>query len=262
MPRLIPFRLAAACAPALTLSLVLSLSVLLLGGSAAYAKGKGVPVTVRVVGGGGKLLAERSLWAGTTAVPTSPKATCFGAGTGGTGKPVRLPGATALGALAQAVKSDHALSPLLITNHFSFGLAICGVGGDLVKHGSESSWYLKVNHRGAAVGGDQVKLHAGDEVLWDLASSYPYPDELALRAPARARAGKAFAVRAFSYDEKGRREPAAGVKVTGAAGLTGADGRVEVKLSHPARLVARASGEITSARVPVCIGRSCPGGGR
>lgn len=261
MPRITPFRLAAACAPAL----ILSLCALLLVGPAAAARGraaKGVPVTVRVVGSGGKLLAERSLRAGTTAVPTSPKATCFGAGTGGSGKPVKLRGATALGALAEAVQSDRALRPLLVTNHFSFGLAICGVGGDLVKQGSEGSWYLKVDHRAASVGGDQVKLHAGDEVLWDLAPSYPYPDELALRAPARAKAGRAFGVRAFSYDEKGRRRPAAGVRVTGAAQATGADGRTTVTLSHPARLVARASGEITSARAPVCLGRRCPAGSR
>jgi hypothetical protein len=254
MPRIIPFRLAAACVSALTLALFISL----LACAGAFAKG--VPVTVRVVGDSGKVLGERSLRAGTTEIPTSPKAACFGSGTGGTGKPVRLAGATALGALAQMVESDRALRPLLVTNHFSFGLAICGVGGDVVKHGSESSWYLKVNHKAASVGGDQVKLRAGDEVLWDLASSYPYPDELALQAPARAKAGRAFTVRAFAYDEKGKRKPAAGVKVTGAAGVTGADGRVEVTLSRPARLVARASGEITSARVPICLGGKCPAG--
>ncbi len=250
MPRFIPFRLAAACVPALVLSLLFCASAL----------AKGVPVTVRVVGSGGKLLAQRSLRAKTTAVPTSPKAACFGNGSGGSGKPVRLPGATALGALGEAVQADRGLRPLLVTDHFSFGLAICGVGGDMVKSGSESSWYLKVNHRSQAVGGDQVKLHAGDEVLWDLAPSYPYPDELALQAPARAKAGKAFTVRAFSYDEKGKRTPAAGVKVTGAAALTGADGRAEVTLSRPARLVARKSGEITSGRVAVCLGRRCPAG--
>jgi len=258
MPRIIPFRPAAACVSALVLFVTMSVSLF----ASAGAFAKGVPVTVRVVGDSGKVLGERSLNAGTTAIPTSPKATCFGAGSGGTGKPVKLTGATALGALAQAVESDRALRPLLVTDHFSFGLAICGVGGEMVKHGSEASWYLKVNHRAAAVGGDQVKLRAGDEVLWDLASSYPYPDELALQAPARAQAGRAFTVRAFSYDEKGKRRPAAGVRVSGAAGLTDAHGRVRVTLSKPARLVARGSGEITSARVPVCLGRRCPGGGK
>lgn len=249
MPRFIPFRLAAACMLALSLTLAV----------AAVASAKGVPVTVRVVGSGNKVLAEKALRAKTTSVPTSPKATCFGAGTGGTGKPVTLQGPTALGALGQAVSGDRALRPLLVTDHFSFGIAICGVGGDVVKSGSESSWYLKVDHKAQSVGGDQVKLHAGDEVLWDLAPSYPYPDELALSAPAKATAGMPFAVRAWSYDEKGKRTPAAGVQVTGAKAPTGADGRTMVTLSRPARLVATSSEEITSARVAVCVGGSCPG---
>ncbi|HEX8753141.1 MAG TPA: hypothetical protein VF731_06980 [Solirubrobacterales bacterium] len=250
MPRITPFRLAAVCMLALSIPLV----------PAAAAMGKGVPVTVRVVGTAGKVLAEKPVAAKTTTIPTSPKATCFGKGTGGSGKPVTLPGATALGALGEAVGADSVLRPLLVTDHFSFGIAICGVGGDLVKAGSESSWYLKVNHRAQSVGGDQVKLHAGDEVLWDLAPSYPYPDELALSAPAKATAGQPFTVRAFSYDEKGKRTPAAGVAVTGAAMPTGSDGRTTVTLSKPARLVATASDEITSARVPVCLGGKCPGG--
>lgn len=253
MPRIIPFRLAAACTSALILSLVASLSF------AAGAPAKGVPVTVRVVGTGGKLLAERSLQAKTTTIPTSRKATCFGAGTGGTGKPVTLPGATALGALTEAVDTDSGLRPLLVTDHFSFGLAICGVGGEVVKAGSESSWYFKVNHRSQLVGADQVKLHAGDEVLWDLASSYPYPDELALSAPAQATAGMPFSVRVWSYDEKGKRTPAAGVTVSGASAPTGADGRTQVTLSKPVRLVATKSDEITSNRVAVCLGSKCPG---
>jgi hypothetical protein len=249
MPRIIPFRLAAACMLALSLSLAL----------AAAALANGVPVTVRVVGNGGKVLAERPVRAGTTSVPTSSRATCFGAGTGGSGKPVTLRGATALGALSQAVTGDRALRPLLVTDHFSFGLAICGVGGNVVKAGSESSWYLKVDHKAASVGGDQVKLRPGDEVLWDLASSYPYPEELALSAPAKATAGRPFTVRAWSYDEKGKRTPAAGVKVTGASMPTGADGKATVTLGKPALLTATKADEITSARVPVCIGSSCPG---
>ena len=150
MPSIIPFRLAAVCMPVLFVSLFMTLAV------TAIAAAKGVPVTVRVVGNGDKVLAEKPLRATTTTIPTSPKATCFGAGTGGTGKPVTLQGPTALGALGQVVKSDPDLRPLLVTDHFSFGIAICGVGGNVVKAGSEGSWYLKVNHKAQAVGGDRV----------------------------------------------------------------------------------------------------------
>jgi hypothetical protein len=253
MPRLIPFRLAAACA----LALILSVSVAVTA-SGAPSGGKGVPVDLRVVGKGGKVLSERSLRTGTAKIKTSPKATCFGAGTGGSGKSVTIEGATALGLLGQAASSTGSLRPLLVTDAFDFGLGICGVGGNVVK--GKASWYLKVNHRAATVGGELVKLHPGDEVLWDLAPSYPYPGELALSAPARAKKGTPFTVRVFSYDEKGRRRPAAGVKVTGATGPTGADGKATVELSKPARLIARDGKDIPSGRVAVCVGGGCPGG--
>ena len=57
-----------------------------------------------------------------------------------------------------------------------------------------TSWYLKVNHKGAMVGADAAKIKAGDEVLFALAESDPktfaYPDELALVVPAKATAGR------------------------------------------------------------------------
>ena len=56
-----------------------------------------------------------------------------------------------------------------------------------------------------------MKLKPGDEVLWDLAPTYPYPNELvAERAADSARPGSPFTVRVFSYDEKGKRKPVAG----------------------------------------------------
>jgi hypothetical protein len=249
MPRLVPFRLAAACA----LALLFCLSV----AAAALGDAK-VSASLRVVGSGGKVLAEETLRTGTVRVPTSPRAECFGKGTGGSGKPATIKGATALGLLGQAAKSDKSLDPLLISDHFSFGLALCGVGGDVAK--GEGSWYLKVNHVNPEIGGEAVKLHAGDEVLWDLATAFPYPNELALSAPARAKAGKPFEVRVFSYDEKGKRSPAAGVKVAGAAKRTGADGRTTVTLRKPARLIARDAKDIPSNRVAVCVGGKCPSG--
>ncbi len=148
-------------------------------------------------------------------------------------------------------------APCCITDHFSFGLGLCGVGGNLQKQ-EGPFWYLTVNHVNPEVGGEAAKLHAGDEVVWYLAASYPYPEELALSAPATARVGRPFAVRVFSYNEKGRRSPAAGVRVTGASGTTDAGGRASVKLSKPALLVARGLGDIPSNRVAVCVGGRCP----
>jgi len=254
MPRLISFRLAAACA--------LAVVFVLLTTALAGARGGGVPAKLRVLTTSGKVLAEESLRTGTMSIMTSRRATCFGQGTGGSGSSVTIQGATALGLLAQAAKSNAALRPLLVTDHFnsSLGLGLCGVGGNVPKGGSEGSWYLTVNHKSPSLGASKVKLRPGDEVLWYLARAYPYPKALALSAPAKAIAGKPFPVRVFSYDEKGKRKPAAGVTVTGAGGPTGSSGRATVTLSKPALLVAHLGTDIPSNRVAVCVGGKCPSG--
>lgn len=250
MPRITPFRLAAAC----TLAMIMSLAV------TAGASAAGFKAELRVVGSGSKVLAEKPIATATTTVKTSPKAECFGKGSGGSGDPVTIKGNTAMGLLARASKSTPTLSPLLISDSFDFGLALCGVGKSVAK--GSSSWYLKVNHKSLSVGGDVAKIHPGDEVLYALvkteAPSYKYPEELVLTGPNTAKAGMPFTVRVFSYDEKGKSKPQAGVKVTGASEPTGADGRTTVTLSKPAKLTATAAGEIPAAREPVCVGGKCP----
>jgi hypothetical protein len=246
MPRSTSFRLAAVCLLVISITLAF----------AAAASAKGFKAELRVVGAGGKVLAEKPIATATTTVKTSPKAECFGKGSGGSGDPVTIEGNTAMGLLAHASKSIAALSPLLISDSFDFGLALCGIGSSVAK--GTASWYLKINHSSLSVGGDAAIIKPGDEVLWDLAPSYPYPDELVLEGPNKAKAGMPFTVRVFSYDEKGKSKPAKGVKVTGAGAPTGADGRTTVTLSKPSRLIAKAAGEIPSARLPVCIGSKCP----
>jgi hypothetical protein len=247
MPRLVPYRLAAACALALTIALSL----------AAGAAAKGPVADLRVIGKGGKVLAEDSFGAFTQTVKTSPKANCFGSGTGGSGKEVTIKGPTALGMLIAAARFTAALKPLLITDAFDFGLGICGVGGSVAS--AKASWYLKVNHVNPELGGEVVRVKKGDEVLWALAS-FPYPDELVLSAPDEATAGQPFTVRVFAYDEKGKRKPASGALVTGATGPTGADGRATVVLRKATGLIARHPEDIPSNREAVCVGGKCPRG--
>jgi hypothetical protein len=246
MPRITPFRLAAVCALALSLTLAVA------GGAVA----KGPLAELRVVGTGGKVLAEKPVPMAKVSVKTSPKATCFGPGSGGSGENAQIKGNTALALLANGAKTTAALRPLSISDSFDFGLALCGVGSSVAK--GDASWYLKINHESLEVSGDAATIKPGDEVLWTLAPSYPYPDELALTAPTTAKAGAEFTVRVWAYDEKGRRTPQAGAKVTGAAEPTGPDGRTEVTLGKPAQLIARATGQIPSAREPVCLGVKCP----
>jgi len=249
MPRLVPFRPFATCA--LALLIVLS--------TASLAAAKAPRVDLRVVGEGGKTLSEQFVNAKTTSIKTSPKATCLGKGTGGSGKSVTVNGPTALGVLGQASKLTPSLRPLLITDHFlsEFGLGLCGIGKSQTT--KKLSWYLKVNHKNPNKGGELVKLKAGDEVLWAL-EPYPYPDELALVAPHEAEAGKPFAVSVFSYDDKGKKTPAAGVSVTGAAAPTAADGTTTVTLSAPGVLTATDGSDIPSNQVAVCLSGACSGG--
>jgi hypothetical protein len=250
MPRITPFRLAAVCALAVILSLALAVG----------ASAKGFKAELRVVGSGSKVLAEKPVATASTSVKTSPKAECFGKGSGGSGDPVTIKGNTAMGLLARASKSTPVLSPLSISDSFDFGLALCGIGKSVAK--GSSSWYLKINHKSLPVSGDAAVIHPGDEVLWTLAKTeapdYKYPEELVLTGPNTAKPGVPFAVRVLSYDEKGKSKPAGGVKVTGASAPTDAGGRTTVTLAKPAKLIATGAGEIPSAREPVCVGGKCP----
>jgi hypothetical protein len=251
MPRIISLRFAAACA------LVAALSLTIVAGAAA----RGFSAELRVVGTGGKIVAEKTVTTGAISVKTSPKATCFGAGTGGSGDSVALKSNTAFGLLARGAKSTSALNPLLVSDSFDFGLALCGIGSGIAK--GSTSWYLKVNHKGSMVSADATKIKAGDEVLFALAESDPktfaYPEELALVAPSKATAGTAFTVTAYTYDEKGKRKPAAGVKVSGAAGVTAADGKTTVTVTKP-RFLTATKGDLIPDRAAVCIGVKCPAG--
>jgi hypothetical protein len=248
MPRPLQFRTVGACA------LVLCMALAFAGSASAFQ------ATLRVVGKGNKVLSEGLVKSASISVKSSPKAACFGSGTGGTGKSYGLKGNTALGLLADGAKTISQLRPLSITDHFvsSIGLGLCGVGKSTVT--GEASWYLKINHKGASVGGEKAKIKAGDEVLWDLAPSYPYPEELVVSAPTQAEAGVPFAVHVYAYNEKGKHKPIQGAAVTGAIGPTDAQGKVMITLTKPTSLIAGLGDAIPSAAVPVCLGTQCPAG--
>lgn len=228
----------------------------------ATAVAKGPVASLRVIGKGGKVLDEDSFGiGGSVSIAASPKAKCFGPGTGGSGTKLTLKGATALGMLVRAAQFTASLKPVLVTDHFvdEFGLGICGIGGTAAT--SKSGWYVKLNHKSQSVGGEKVKLRAGDEVLWGF-GGYPYPDDLALSAPGEVQANVPFTVKVIAYDEKGKKKPASGATVSGASGPTDAAGNASVTLSAPAMLVARLGKDTPSAAVAVCVDGKCPGSGR
>jgi hypothetical protein len=244
MPTLTRTHLAVACVFALLATLA----------AVTAATAATIPADLRVITTSGKVLADQRQYTGTTHVPTSPKAQCFGRGTGGSGRPARLSGSTALGLVADAAQSDRDLRPLSITDHFDFGLGVCGIGGFVARN--PKSWYLKVDHKNPQVGGDNVHLHAGDDVLWYLAPAFPYPVELSLVAPVRVETPGNYTVRVFAFSDDGRRTPVAGARVTGADLPTGADGTTTVHLSGPTSLVARHGDDIPD-QAAVCVGAGC-----
>jgi hypothetical protein len=227
----------------------------------AAAGAKSLPAQLRVLNTAGKVLADQTQYTGTVRVQTSRAATCFGAGSAGSGNPVAIQGPTALGIVQDASATARSLRPLRITDAFSFGLGVCGFGG----FGASGAgfWYLKVDHKGAQVGGDQLRLRRNDDVLWYLSPGFPAPAELFLAAPSQVAPGQAFGVRVFAYDDAGQRSPVSGARVAGAALPTGPDGRTTVTLSRSGKIRARHGADIPSNSEFVCVraGRGrCAGG--
>jgi len=239
-----PARLTVACAAAL----------LMFVPSLAGAKPKTVPADLRVVGPSGQSLAQLEQYTGSVKVPTDPNAVCFGPDTGGSGARVRLPGATALGLVQDASGTARDLQPLSLTDAFDFGLGVCGIGG--FQAAGAASWYLKQNHAGAQVGGDQLVVKKGDDVLWYLAPSFPYPPELGLEAPGRADPGSQVTVEVVQYADDGTQTPAAGATVGGGdvPVTTDAQGTATVSVgSGDATLRATRGADIPSNEATVCI---------
>lgn len=236
------------------LTAAVAIALALSSSSPAGAATKGV--ALRVVNTAGKTLAEQQQYTGSVKIKTDPGAECFGQGTGGSGDRVSVKGATALGAVRDALPWDGDLRPLSVTDTFlddGFGLGVCGIGG-FESQGS-SYWYLKADHVGAQVSGSQLKLHRGQHVLWYLTPSYPPPAELGLRAPARAQPSIPYQVTVFSYADDGTRSRAAGATVNGALAPTDATGHTMVTSAAAGTDVLQAthSPDIPSNSVRVCV---------
>jgi len=233
--------------------------------------GASVGVNLRVLNTEGKALAQLRQYTDTVQIKTDPDADCFGTGSGGSGKTVTVNGPTALGVVVDGEATQRAIRPVSVTDAFGFGLGICGFGG--YKSDSNHFWYLKVNHVESSVGGDQVKLSGGDDVIWYLIrqDSCPPPDyfceisDLQLTAPARARANSLVPVHVDAYSRTGQRTSAQGAEVDGGTApvFTDSGGNAMVRLGAggPAQLFATRGRDIPSQYVSVCVAddlASCP----
>jgi hypothetical protein len=224
-----------------------------------------VGTDLRVVTPSGQL-DDLTQYSDTTTMPTSPQANCFGAGSGGSGQGVTVPGANALGVVVEAAESRGQLNPLLLTDTFvsqGFGLGVCGIGGQVAQ--GSAFWYTKVNHIGLQVGGSQFAIHQNDQVLWYLAPTFPAPPELVLNVPATQQAGTPFTVQVLAYGDDGTATPAAGAVVSGGSSpvTTDASGNAQLTLSGPgsAQIQATRGADIPSAVTTICAsgqGTDCP----
>lgn len=221
---------------------------------------------LRVVTHTGRTLAEFRQYTGSTTVRASTKGDCFGSPS--TNKRYAMGDANALGIVKDAMKSDHALSPLVLTDAFvddGFGLGVCTIGG-FTTVGS-SYWDLVVNHVTSSTGASLTPVQNGDQILWYFTSGnepISGPRELVLSAPAQAKPGKPFTVEATRYTSAGKSSPAGGVTITDdgrSIGKTGPDGELDATLQNSATLEADGTAnDVPSNRVEVCVGSGqCPG---
>jgi hypothetical protein len=223
-----------------------------LPGTAAAAP-TAVDLTVEA---GGKALmpaAGRILTDTTTVATDKRQPAC-----GGTGASKTLPGPTATGALLDAATAVPALAPVGISDKFSFGLLVCGVG--TFTSSDSAFWLYKVNHVSPEVGGEQYTVKPNDQVLWyfqDTALNRNGGDELAIEAPARAEANSPFDITVVSYSFNGAKKAAPGAKVyyPGGQALSGPDGKVSISLPPDGWQALRAGrgNDIPSPVTKVCV---------
>jgi hemolysin type calcium-binding protein len=221
---------------------------------------------LRVVTHTGRTLAEFRQYTGSTTVRSSTKGDCFGSPS--SGKRYKLDDPNALGIIQDALASDRALRPLVLSDAFvddGFGLGVCAIGGFTVV--GSSYWDLVVNHVTSSTGASLTPARNGDQILWYFTSGkepISGPRELVLNAPAQANPGKPFTVKATRYTSAGKSSPAGGVTITAdgrSVGKTGSDGELTATLPDSATLQADGTAnDIPSNHVGVCVGSSkCPG---
>jgi uncharacterized protein DUF4430/hemolysin type calcium-binding protein len=221
--------------------------------AAAPAVAAPIPVDLRVEGANARALTADRYYTDSTKIKTAKQPPSCN----GSGATKRLAGATALGTLVDGGLVDTRLDPLLVSDEFSFGLLVCGIGGDNA-NGSSSYWLYKVNHVSPEVGADQFPVKASDQVLWFFVDGAKNSgDELELVAPARVKPGQRFDVAVSAYDFAGARRAVQGATVSGggATATTDATGVAHLTLNRGGNRTLRATLDpnVPSAPTKVCV---------
>jgi len=171
-----------------------------LGIAAPAAEAKPATPELRVEAGQKTLTSSQTYLTDTASITTDArKPACGGSGTKKT-----VPGPSALSVLIDAAELKPTLRPLAISDKFSFGLLVCGIGRSVAS--DTAFWLYKVNHVAPEVGADQRKVRAGDQVLWyfsNTGTGSNTGDELVLDAPVRVKSSTTFGVKVTAYDSAG-----------------------------------------------------------
>lgn len=155
-------------------------------------------VSVRIEG------ASKTLQAAKTIQTPSGSITKFGAPAGA------CPAASALGALNTATHGKW--KGTFSTNYNEF--FITSILGE-TPSSKTGYWGVWLDNKYATTGACEIKLHAGDQVLYAVDSVKKHEHPLGIVAPAKAKAGKAFKLKIVSFSDKGKATPLAGAHVRG-----------------------------------------------
>jgi hypothetical protein len=209
--------------------------------SSGFASGPGPRITVRIEGAKRTLLPATSIQ-----VPAAGSITQGGAPAG------KCPAESAAGALNVATKGSWTGS---WSNKYSDYL-ITTILKD-TESGSKSYWEILVNDVPASTGACEVKLEAGQQLLFAAvpATGKGYP--LVLKAPAAGTVGASLKVTVAAINGKGSAVPLAGATVSGAGetATTNARGVATLPVKSAGTLVLGASeaGYVRAAAVTVHV---------
>ena len=147
------------------------------------ASGSQARVNLRVVDPEGRQLVEAVVHTSSTKVRTSREALCFGEGTGGSGgfAPTAVRGPNAMGALHDAAAELAAVRPLRISDYYSFGQTLCGIGG--VEASGSLYWAVWIGPRFVEESADNAGVRTGQSLVFELTEEYPstrIPDRVPL----------------------------------------------------------------------------------
>ena len=198
-------------------------AVVAVAGTGALAAGGSPTVTLRIEGAKKTLLVPTDVKAGHGSI------TKYGAPKG------QCPAQSAQGALDVATHGDW--KGKWYPSYHEY--LITSIRGETPK--GHDFWEFFVDDKSSNVGACDVKLHAGEQLLFADTDGKSYPS--ALKAPSSVESGESFEVTLVGFNAKGNAKPLSGVKLTGGGthATTNSHGKASITDKKPGTLVLTAS---------------------